>query len=168
MQIHAQIDTEGNVPLQPKQRDYFKNHIGKKVIIEIDERESKELRGFFEGAIVPVWYYLNPLAGWKSFADARDNIKLEFNGRTIRDRNAREIRIAKSTMMSTLQWEKFIGRIMDYFKENGMLQWYPDPTDYKLWRDTERAFSEEPYPPIKKLKEMYERARGEVVSAWRR
>lgn len=145
---------------------FFRQNNGKRGVLEINDRESEHLRRYFEGAVVRTYFYLHPHSGWASFLEARENLKLEFNGMTIRDREGKERVIGKSTMMSKEKWQNFMDKIHSWFIENGYGEWWPDFESYKKWELD--ANPDDIYPPILALKKMYESKKLEGVPAWRR
>lgn len=166
MKFKAQI-RNGELQVSSKVKEYLKEKEGTFFECEEDNRESDELRGYFEGAIVPTWFYLHPKSKWKSFSDARDSLKLEFNSGVGFDKHGVPIRVAKTTAMSRAKWRSFLERINEYFNENGMMQWWPDPEEYKRWRDSAPEV-DAVYPPLLALKTEYTRQKDESVPPWRR
>src|ERR1700749_576954 len=76
---------------------FFNKHKGEDILIEIDKTPSKEIRKYFEGCLVPTVYYTHPFAGWHSFKDAREALKLEFLSEHIKDLRGRPQTVPRST-----------------------------------------------------------------------
>lgn len=99
--------------------------------------ESKEQRGFFEGAICPlVAFYQEGMdhRDWKDVRKVRDWLKIEFNGELVAI-GGKSHRIALTTKNRLNQG--FLERVEGYIQDN-----YAPPTEalnpkkYKHWRDT--------------------------------
>ncbi len=118
-----------------------------------DDRESDHMRRFFEGAVVPYYFYQNPKSGWETFEDAREALKIEHNFRYVNNREGNIVKIAKSTMMPKYLFVEFLGRIERDFQQNGFE--YPDAEVYKSWENSAPAPGEY-YPMLAKLKETYQ------------
>ena len=72
MKTHCKISPKGEIELTDNQRIYLKDkHAGKDAFVEIDEDINRELRAFFEGSVVPYFYFQNPKAGWENYRDCR-------------------------------------------------------------------------------------------------
>lgn len=131
--------------LKANEKQYF--------YITRDDRESDHMRRFFEGAVVPYYFYQNPNSGWENFEEAREALKLEHNFRYVNDKEGKRQKISRSTMMPKYLFVEFLGKVQRDFEENGFE--YPDAEAYKSWEDTAPAPGEE-YDPLKKLKAKYE------------
>ena len=143
-----------------KLREYLKTKAGKWFEGEVDDRESAEMRKFFEGPVTHAWYYLNPLSRWKDFTDARESLKMEFNSYAGRNHKGERVMYAKSTMMSSKAFSAFLDRIQAFFEENGYEDYFPNPEHYKKWRDTHPTLGDESYPPTLALRDMYRKELG--------
>lgn len=130
---------------------------GKEVRLEVQEKYTDEMRKYFEGCLVPAFYYMHPKSGWTSFADAREVLKLEFapGAREIADKDGNWVKVAPSTTeMSKTRFTAFVEAITDWMRENGMPESVLDSEEYKRWRDTN--YTDLYYPPLRRLKESYE------------
>ena len=143
-----------------EQRFYEQNE-GKYINIEVDDKESPKLRRFFEGGVVPVWYYLNPQCPWNSFREARDDLKVQFNGYSLDLSQGGKMHVPHSTKTSKKKWEAFLERIHYYFTENGFDMWYPNPDEYTAWIESAPA-PDDVYPLFVTLKRMYEEKKMEL------
>lgn len=137
---------------------------GKEVFLELREKPTDEMRRYFEGCLVPAFYYFHPRSGWRTFADARDVLKLEFapGTKTLRNPVSKEFyRVAPSTSdMGKKRFGMFVESIVAWMIENGMPSDVLESEEYKRWRDTN--FDEDIYPPLKRLKESYDRQRSYI------
>jgi len=134
---------------------------GKEVRLEIIEKPTDEMRKYFEGCLVPAFYYLHPLAKWESFADAREILKLEFSPgvREITDGDGTTFKVAPSTGdMSKARFTQFVESVVEWMMENGVDSAVLDSEEYKRWRDTN--FVDPFYPPLLRLKMAYEKTRA--------
>lgn len=142
-----------------KAKEFFAKNEGKVVRIIDTDKPSLNKRKFFEGAVVPYWFYQHPHAGWEDFSEARENIKLGFNVRYIRSRAGDLYAIPGNTgKMNREQFDQFLEKVSDGFMQNGLL--FPDSDEYKAWVDSSPMVGEE-YPPLLQLKEQYEREKNE-------
>lgn len=100
--------------------------------------ESKKLRGWVEGALIPLVTFYQEGMSHRSSADCervREWLKLEFNG-TIVEVNGKAVRVAQSTK-GKRALAAFAERVLDWMTEN-----YAPPAEaldseqYKVWRDT--------------------------------
>lgn len=159
------IIKNGVIELGSRSELVLAEHEGKGVIIEIDERESWEKRKFFEGAISQFFYYQHPYSNWKNFREAREALKLEFNGEWINDREGNQQRNGKSTKMSNAKFTEFLGKIQADFQENGLE--FPDSEDYIRWIES-APDPDAVYPPLQKLIDKYKQELANPKPAWRR
>lgn len=118
-----------------------------------DNRESAKMRRFFEGAVVPYYFFQNPKSGWKNFAECRESLKLEHHFTFVNNRYGESQKVAKSTMVNRESFSNFLEKIERDFNENGF-EW-PDHKAFKAWEDSAPKAGEV-YPPLLKLKEKYE------------
>lgn len=150
MKLHSKITKDGKVPLTPMQQDWLKKHAGKNISIALDERSSIEMIKFFEGAVVPYFFYQSGMA-FETFKDARNTLKLEFNPEKVLKLNGEWSVSAKSMSEVYQNKERFrllLDKIQKYFAENEYE--FPDSEDFKKWRDS-APLPEEIYPPLKLL-----------------
>jgi hypothetical protein len=134
---------------------------GKEVKLEIQEKPTTEMRKYFEGCLVPAFFYLHPGSGWRDFADAREVLKLEFvpGVRTIEDTEGNSVRIAPSTAdIGKQRFSQMVEAITDWMRNNGVEEALLDSEEYKRWRDTN--FDDPYYPPLRRVKELYEKEKG--------
>ena len=164
MDIHGTIK-QGEIIISTRSREFLKNHEGKDVIISLDDRESTEKRRFFEGCVTQYFYYQHPYSGWTDFRQAREVLKVEFNGEWINDKDGKQIRIPKSTKLSNTRFTEFIEKIQDYFIQNG-LEW-PDSEDFLKWQGSAPS-SDEIYPPLFALRNKYQTEKDNPKPVWRR
>lgn len=140
---------------------FMRANEGKEIKLEPIDKITPEIRKYFEGCLVPAFFYFHPHSHWKNFADAREAIKLEFGpgGRTISDIHGQPIKVAPSTSnMSNKRFALMVESLTQWFMENGMPLDVLDPEEYKRWRDTN--FDIDIYPPLKRLKDSYDRQLG--------
>ncbi len=119
-----------------KFRHFAKFNVGKKVEIKLLTPESRNQRGYFEGAVIPLFVYLDG-------ADYRDNevvryyrdyyIKPEFNGEAMTI-NGKAIKVGKSTKN---QLQNLIEKVVDWLEEQYGIDRREclDPEEYKKFRD---------------------------------
>lgn len=147
----------GTTVNKEKAREFFKRKNGKTIRIECVDRPSLNKRRFFEGAVVPFWFYQHPLSGWVDREEARENLKLGYNNKYIHTRTGELIAVPSSLSMTKDRFDVFMEKVQDGFMQNGLL--YPDSEDYKKWLDGGPLVGEE-YPPLEDLKETYEKESG--------
>lgn len=136
-----------------KIKEILKNNEGEYFYLVHDNRESAQMRKYFEGAVVPYYFYQNPKSGWKNFAECREALKMEHNFAFVNDRTGKPQKMAKSTMMNRQAFRDFLEKVENDFRENGF-EW-PDSEAYKSWQDSAPDLGEI-YPPLLKLKQQYE------------
>jgi hypothetical protein len=106
------------------------------VRIVLDEPESKDLRRYFEGAIVPEvctsWEWCDPRNA-DDLVACRELLKTEFNGRWVPTPAGGKRKVALSSKGQKVLRE-FVNRVTDWMGAQGIP--IPDPTLYKKWRDT--------------------------------
>lgn len=99
--------------------------------------ESKEQRGFFEGAICPLLAYYQEGMDYRNSKDVkkvREWLKLEFNGEMIAI-GGKVHKIAKSTTRELNRG--FLERVQGYIEDNyAPPEQALNPQKYKHWRDT--------------------------------
>lgn len=125
---------------------------GMELTIETDDAPSNEVRRYFEGAVVPYVFYQHPQAGWKTFRDAREALKLEFLGAFIITLAGERVKSAISSKVRNDRFKRFVTDVTNWMNENGLE--VPDPEAYKRWRDS-APIPGEVYPPLARLKQKY-------------
>lgn len=157
--IEARITNEENPRLdfgtqvnKEKARQFFVKNAGKTVRIESVDRPSLNKRKFFEGAIVPYWFYQHPHSGWKDYSEARENLKLGCNVQYIHSRAGDLVPIPGSTKMNKERFDEFLEKVTDTFIQNGLE--FPDSEHYKAWIESVPDVGDE-FPPLKALRDTY-------------
>ena len=120
--------------------DDLRKNSGARYKVERITPESREQRGFFEGAVVPlITFYQENLDHRKSEDNAkvRDWLKIEFNGEFINIKGKAH-RIAKSTKGELNKG--FLERVIDWMADQGYKTELLNPKDYKYWRDEVFSF----------------------------
>lgn len=133
---------------------------GHEIKLDILVKPTSEMRKYFEGCLVPAFYYMHPHSGWKTFADAREVLKLEFSPgvRELTDREGNQVKVAPSTTeLPKRRFTTFVEAITDWMRESGVSEAVLDSEEYKRWRDTN--FEDPYYPPLQRLKDLYDQAR---------
>lgn len=107
-------------------------------IVERITPESREQRGFFEGAVVKLFAYFHEKLDyhdWRDCVIAREWLAIEFNGELVTFAGKTN-KVAKST--KGILNKGYIDRIIDMIEEqNGIDRMVVlNPADYKNWRDT--------------------------------
>lgn len=131
---------------------------GKEVRMDIHERPTNEMRKYFEGCLVPAFFYSHPDSGWDNFADAREALKLEFmpGVRQVRTLDGKMTRVSPSTTtLSKERFSRFVEAVVEWATENGMPYEILNSEEYLRWRDTN--LNEMVYPPLQRLKEQYDK-----------
>lgn len=157
MEFRMQILPDGNLSFGTERTDYLmreklKQWSGRYVNCSVDVRETIEKRRFFEGAVVPYWFYQNPKSGWRTLAEARDNLKLRWNARDTFMADGSPVRIPISSKMSNKRFADMLLNMQHDWDEEGY-QW-PDPDAYKEWEHTYPPVGAV-YPPVQRLKDSY-------------
>lgn len=152
-----QIQNDGSLSYGTERNEFFtkeklKQFAGRYVICQVDTRETIEKRRFFEGAVTPYWFYQNPRSGWKTLAEARDNLKLRWNARDTFTADGSPVRIPISSKMSNKRFGEMLLTMQHDWDEEGYT--WPDPDAYKEW---ELRFPPPGaiYPPVQTLKAKY-------------
>lgn len=155
---HCSADAEGNlIWSSPLAKHLFVERCGgKPVVVKLDEDITKEARGFYWGAVVPAWFYLNPRAKWTTKDEAHENLKLEFNPIWLNDREGDKQKHGGSTEDFNredyrLRW---IEPIAQYIEQNYSV--ILDSEDFKRWYDSPDRFEGGEYHQTKHLRETYE------------
>jgi hypothetical protein len=103
-------------------KDWLKNHVGKRIRIELDEPESRDLRRYFEGAIVPEvcdsWEWCDPKSADDLLA-CRELLKTEFNGRWLPTPSGGHRKVAMSSKTQKVL-HPIVDRITQWMGEQGM------------------------------------------------
>lgn len=98
--------------------------------------ESQDLRGYFEGAIVPEicqsWEWCNPQSA-DDLVACRELLKTEFNGRWVPTPSGGRRKVAMSSKTQKVL-RPMVNRITQWMAEQGIP--IPDPNLYKKWRDS--------------------------------
>lgn len=168
MKNHAKVGEHEIIFSSPLAKQvFFKRNKGKSILIEIDDAPTSEMRRFFEGCIVPVVFYAHPKSGWKDFSEARDALKLEFLGKEIRNMKGDKVKVIRSTAdLSKEKFSEFVNTVIQWITENELAPTDAiDPENYKRWRDTEDSPI---YPPLARLKALYDKAQGDTLPPWRK
>lgn len=135
---------------------FFDRAEGKDVLLTIDDRPSREIMAYFEGCLVPAFFYWHPNSGWKDFRDARDVLKAEF----LPTRSVRTLKgdfITAPPSMGDLGKERYAqlcDTVVNWMIESGMPAEVLDSAEYVRWRDSAQAPGVV-YPPIERLRESY-------------
>lgn len=117
---------------------YAKYHTGERFILTPIIPESREQRGFFEGAVIPMWVYLD---GY----DHRDSVKQlqyheyakeEFNPEMIII-SGRQVKKGASTKGKLNGENGVINKVIDFLEEQYGIDRIEvlDPKKYKHWKD---------------------------------
>lgn len=153
--MKARVENKKIVFSTPRSEQmFYEKFEGKDIEIQADDRESPELRRYFEGPVTWSWFYLHPQIAWRDFREAREDLKYQFNGYQSYTSKGQKITRANSTRMSKKHWMAFLDRIQDYYQENGYMHWFPDSNEFNNWINTAPG-SDEIFPPLKALKDMY-------------
>jgi hypothetical protein len=121
--------------------DDLKKHPGRRYKIESLTPESREQRGFFEGAIVPFTTYFQENLDYNDRDDlqkVRDWLKIEFNGAFI-TLGGKAIKVPKSTKGELNRG--FLERVLDWLGEQGYPIELLNTTEYLDWKDRIRPSS---------------------------
>lgn len=141
---------------------FMGNAEGKDVSLVIDDKPTPRMRKFFEGCLVPAFYYFHPNSGWRDFKDAREALKLEFspNIRSVKlVLDGSTVRVAPSTTeMSKERFNMLVEGVMDWMMDNGLPYDVLDAEAYLTWRDTNDL--DLIYPPLRRLKENYDKRKS--------
>lgn len=130
---------------------------GKEVGLSIQEKMTPEMRKYFEGCLVPAFFYLHPGSGWQSFADAREVLKLEFSPgvRTVVGTDGKKVKVAPSTAtLSRERFTQFVEQVTNWMIEQGVESDVLNSEEYLRWRDTND--DDDIYPPLARLKASYD------------
>lgn len=115
---------------------FVKFHEGKRVFITPTFKESDKQRGFYHGAVITLWAYLDG----KDYTDGEvlkhihEIAKMEFNPEAF-VLNGKVYKVGKSTIGKLN--EGYIEKIIDSLEENYGIDRTKvlDPKEYKKWRD---------------------------------
>lgn len=155
--FYAQVTTDGALRIVERERfvEFAESNPGCEVRIDPMQDISPQARKFFEGGIIPFffWQQYDPDGGlvYKSYDEARNALKLEFAAEYTLDlKTHKRKKVAGSTAeMTDSQFkEKFINPILRWMEENGFD--LPDSEDYNYWHENAPA-SEKIYPPVLRL-----------------
>ena len=143
--IRGRITKEGRLSVSTRELVRMKDFAGSPVEISPILPESRKMRGWFEGGLVPYYAFLHGM-NWKSRNDieaARWDIKDEFYSET-RIINGKRKRIPKSTK-GRKAIREVTEKLLDYYAENGYISDATDPEKYKYWRDV--VLTQDPTAP---------------------
>lgn len=117
-------------------KKWLTEHDGQRIRIELAEPESNELRGYFEGAVVPEvcnsWEWCDP-SNREDLETCRELLKQEFNGKWVPTPSGGKRKVALSSKGQKVLRE-MVNRITDWMAEQGMP--IPNAELYKNWRDS--------------------------------
>lgn len=137
-----------------KTRDRVLNHcahnVGQRFVLSDLLPESRQQRKFFEGAVIPMWVYLDG-KDYKDSSICRDYheiAKLEFNPKVVITHG--KARTIGGSTKGKLQKNEICDKVIDMLeKEYGIDRTVVlVPADYKHWRDTLRSFKDVPFEYI--------------------
>ena len=135
--------------------DWALKYQGKYLKLELDEPISGNKRRFFEGAVVPYFFYQHSIGVFEDFKDARECLKREFNPVFVKRFNGSIETQGGSTSGKSDKWfAAFLEKIQDRFMREGYE--FPDSEDYKKWEDS-APDPGEIYPPLKRLVDDYKK-----------
>lgn len=144
--------------------DWLAKNPKKYIRISPEEPPTYSLRKFFEGAVVPYYFYQHNIGVYRDFRDARESLKLEFNPIWIINSKGERQQIGGSTLDKNKDWwnnefdknkpQGFLKKIETYFLQNGYE--FPDSETYKKWYES-APFPDEIFPSLKRLIELYKK-----------
>lgn len=157
MEFRLQIKPDGTLSPGEERteiilREQLKAYAGKYVKCQVDTRETIEKRRLFEGPVTAYWFYQNPRSGWKTLAEARENLKLRWNAKDTFMADGTPIRIPMSTKISNKRFAEMLDQMQKDWAEEGYE--FPDPEAFNAWELTFPPVDVE-YPPVQRLKEKY-------------
>ena len=130
--------------------NHCKHNAGKRFMLSDLLPESRQQRKFFEGAVIPMWVFLNGKDHKDSVVcrDYHELAKVEFNPKTVISEGKAKI-IGGSTK-GKLQSDEICNKVIDYLEEQYGIDRTKvlNPKDYKHWRDTLRSFKDVPFDYI--------------------
>ncbi len=140
MKFIAESSKEGKLSLRNEhERERFSKFLmankGIRLSIEPVTPESRKQRGFFEGAIVPLYAYHQEGIDHRNPDDlrkVREWLKVEFNSEMVVVKG-KVHRIGGSTKGSLNRG--FIERVMDDMAENGYSPELLNPAEYRKWKE---------------------------------
>jgi hypothetical protein len=123
---------------------FFKDPANEGIIVSVQSRtpESRQVRGFYHGAVLPLWAYLNGLdyRDSKVLAFMHEHAKREFNSEIIFI-DGKEIKRGKSTAGILNENDKqnsgYLERVITYLEENYGIDRMKvlNPEHYKDFKD---------------------------------
>ena len=120
---------------------WLKENDGVRLKITADTPESKSLRGYLEGALIPLIAFYQEGHDHRSVVDCqliREWLRLEFNAKmTVVSGVARKV--GKSTK-GREELRAFVDKVVDWMEEQGYE--IPNPDEYKVWRDSIKPYSD--------------------------
>lgn len=143
---HGTGETDGRITLNPIAKASLKKYLAEngpcRIRITHELPESNKLRGWFEGAIIPLVTFYQEGMDHHSKDDrlkVREWLKAEFNGELVTIAGKVQ-RVAKSSKGRAV-FNPYVERVMDWFVPNyEPPQEAIDPEYFKVWRDTIRSF----------------------------
>lgn len=140
MEIPCEIDLKGKPYFGPDWKtdrvfNELKQYAGKPatLVVDIQVKESKKMRRFFEGAMVPYFCTLMHIFDRKNPDDVekvRELLKQEFGGEVTPTFSGG---VTKVCITSKGKLREILDSANQYLMENGYA--VPDPELYKRWRD---------------------------------
>ena len=110
---------------------------GMRVAIDPVTPESKNLRNFLEGAVLPLATYYQETMDhhdWEDVRRVREWLKTEFNWEYVHIAGHSK-RVTKSTKGKKVLRE-FTDKVIDWMRDQGYQTEVLDPEKYKHWKDT--------------------------------
>ncbi len=146
MQWHATGNSDGTLTLSPNVkasfRDYLKENGPCRILITHELPESNKMRGWFEGAFVPLIAFYQEGMDHRDPDDrlkVREWLKVEFNGSLVVI-DGKQLKVGRTTKGRAV-FNPYVERVMDWFVPNyNPPQEAIDPEYFKVWRDTIRSF----------------------------
>lgn len=143
MKSFPTVARNGTLQVNPVHSSYLRRHEGRRFRVALEVLESKGMRGFFEGACIPLYAYLNGLDYRNPdllVALREQVVKPEFNGTVVVvDGKARKLGLSTKGRL-----HEVIDRFIDWMEEQYGIDRTQclDPEDYKRFRDEIYPFSE--------------------------
>jgi hypothetical protein len=125
----------GSTDARNKFNDFSKKNKGELVTIELYLPESKDQRGFFEGAVVPLITFYQEGKDHRNTDDCvevREWLKIEFNANTAVV-NGKAHKVAGSTKGKLNRG--FLEDVINWMDDQGYKIKFLNPDMYKDWRD---------------------------------
>ncbi len=137
-------------------RKWAKENEGHELEVRQFRRMTYNQRKFFEGPVSQYFFYQHDPGAYQNFKEARDTLVLEAYPIKVRTLKGEWVVKGGSTANKTDKWmSALIDRIHhQIFEPNGYE--FPDPQEYENWINS-APMGMEIFPPLKLLKENYER-----------